>query len=293
MNVFWIDQISIDQQGTKKSHQVAMMGKIYENATGVIVYAGPDNTETQETQAGKALTNKLINQFSDNIEILSNISSLNKARREKATLPVQDFPTSLPSRKPITDSYVLHGWRWLLQIVYGAWTERVWIVQELLLSNELYILRGRHMFLWDSIAHISFLYYLDLSSTLRQQVNRFWREIVFDRRPFGVANYLFSIWQPRQQKKNEKAITHRKLLANMSWYNNLECWDPRDRIYAMLSISRDTIGLGITPDYSSSSPTDHVYLDVSGWKPPQTSDFWCIPANGRCSTREWQIRCKS
>jgi hypothetical protein len=33
--LFWTDQICIDQEGEEKSHQVALMGKIYENAKRV------------------------------------------------------------------------------------------------------------------------------------------------------------------------------------------------------------------------------------------------------------------
>jgi hypothetical protein len=44
--------------------------------------------------------------------------------------------------------------RWLLQVAYGEWVRRLWIVQEQLLNRELVMLHGFSLFSWDVAADI-------------------------------------------------------------------------------------------------------------------------------------------
>jgi len=48
VKLIWIDGIYIDQSNmAEKSAQVALIGKIYQRATGVITYTGPEDDDTR------------------------------------------------------------------------------------------------------------------------------------------------------------------------------------------------------------------------------------------------------
>jgi hypothetical protein len=52
------------------------------------------------------------------------------------------------------------------------------------------------------------------------------------------------------------------LLSNLCYYEQLQCRDPRDRIFALLAISSDAkTDLGITPNYEE--PASHTFWRVS------------------------------
>jgi hypothetical protein len=48
--------------------------------------------------------------------------------------------------------------RWLLQVAYGEWVRRLWIVQEQLLNQELVMLHGFSLFSWDVAAGMPLLF---------------------------------------------------------------------------------------------------------------------------------------
>lgn len=269
--IFWIDQLCIDQQGDEKNHQVAMMGRIYKTATGVIVYAGPGAADEDEAARGIALLGVLSDHYRSTVKMCAGHSSLSQALRENTESPMQRPPKSLGRRRGhVENRYVLEGWRWLLQTVYGTWNERLWIVQELLLAKTLCILRGHRVVSWEDVVSISFLDVLRIFPLLNDIVIHHWQKTMAnsDRSSSDVADCLFSIWRPIQEKTKENHVVRRSLISrslviNMFWYEDLECEDPRDRIYAMLGISKDANALAIEPDYSESSPVDRVFLDVT------------------------------
>jgi hypothetical protein len=64
--VFWIDQICINQNGDEKSHQVAMMAKIYAHAARVVLYVGPSWVSSKDDDTGIRLLQTLAKFFSTN-----------------------------------------------------------------------------------------------------------------------------------------------------------------------------------------------------------------------------------
>lgn len=77
------------------------MGKIYENATGVIVYAGPDEAEPMETEAGIALSNLLGEHYNETFEMMLStilyqmLYARRRAFQSEASLQVSLFVTRL------------------------------------------------------------------------------------------------------------------------------------------------------------------------------------------------------
>jgi hypothetical protein len=268
--VFWIDQICINQRSDENNRQVPLMGKIYQSASRVIVYAGSALADRQEEEQGIALMRLLNEHYDKNVEMLSGCSDMLEAKERRLSFPVQTLPVNLTNGDgnrgaPANITYITEGWRGLLEMVYGEWTERLWIVQELLHNKELFVLRGLRILPWDCVALVPMLYDTNPSRVMKQHVHHFWRENLAnsERTPRGVADSYFAIWSLRQQQRKGLIAPRENLLQNLYWYDYLKCSDPRDRIYAMLSISRDATALGIIPDYSETSSVNRVYLDAS------------------------------
>ncbi|KAF2671424.1 HET-domain-containing protein [Microthyrium microscopicum] len=259
---FWIDQICIDQTGKEKNHQVALMGKIYENAERVILYCGPAPVNKLEEERGMALLRLLNEHYAKNRPLI-------------AVCKRQDW-------------YRSEDWTWLLQMVYGQWTERLWIVQELLLNPELFILCGSQLLPWDDLALISFLHRLDSTEAVGDVIDRFWQENFPNtlRDPEHVGNYYFSIWRSRQLRRRSRSPSYRSLLENIAYYPDLDCCDPRDRIYAMLGISYDSKALQIEPNYDEAYTIDQLYQDVSVSILTATSNLYMLCFSCR-SGQQW------
>jgi hypothetical protein len=118
----WIDQICINQNDKiERAQQVSLMGKIYKNARRVISYLGPEDSFDEE---GFALLNHIHEQFKGLYS--------GKGRPADWTKIIQDFsdpdriPEHLKFRYELTDS----GLESLDSIVFGPWTRRLWMVQE-------------------------------------------------------------------------------------------------------------------------------------------------------------------
>ncbi len=115
---FWIDQICINQlDNTEKQHQVVLMKDIYQNASRVISYLGP---VMPWDDAAFELLDYILDQYRD--VDLSNVYKVRALRQlgEASNLSTSRFNRDVPAK--ISQAF----WR----IIYGPWTRRLWIVQE-------------------------------------------------------------------------------------------------------------------------------------------------------------------
>ncbi|PMD30290.1 HET-domain-containing protein [Hyaloscypha variabilis F] len=256
--LFWIDQICIDQEDGEKSHQVALMGKIYENAKRVVTYLGPVEDEEVEEERLELLK-RLYNHFLPNLEILSQMWDLYTAYHNRSSLPVSKLPNDLAG-----DAISEERWQSLVDLCFGEWATRLWIVQEQTLNTDTVMLHGSRLLSWETVAIISMLFYLDFIP--RKHVDRFWRKgrRPFEENPWDISESIFAIWRTYRLKRKTPGgviTSSRDILSNMFRFQNLQCRDHRDRIYALLAISSDALELGISPDYSKSP--QKIFLDAS------------------------------
>jgi hypothetical protein len=261
--VFWIDQICIDQEAEEKTHQVSLMGEIYRNAARVITYLGPAALDHDEENSGINLLRRLHEHFSDNFELIYEAGSLRSAYRMRTTFPVLNLPEEIhDGGKFSKDNYVAQGWRWLLQVAYGEWTQRLWIVQEQLLNKEIRMLHGSSLLSWDSIVSISILFSLDLLPLYYGVL--FWQDNPPNsfRHSYELDGSIFCLWWTRKlQEKTARSNVRLLLLDNMIRFQTLKSWNHRDRIFALLAISRDAAELDIATDYSATA--SRVFLEAS------------------------------
>ena len=122
MNVFWVDQVCINQADkTERGHQVGMMGKLYTAARRVVSYVGPEDIFDQEAFE---LLDKIHQQYHHMYrDALIDSDWLKNSQRFSSP----DWsPESLRFRGEVTPS-AMQG---LMEIILGPWTRRLWMLQE-------------------------------------------------------------------------------------------------------------------------------------------------------------------
>lgn len=251
--IFWIDQICINQKDrNEKSAQVAMMGEIYQNADRVITYLGAAVDSPQE-ERGLSLLKRLDAYYQDDIITLHSCESSHEASQKVSLGEIKGLPQKLAELGIDIDQEKAsgHDWIWLYDMCFGEWTQRLWMVQEQLLNRNTIMLRGPHVLSWESVAGI-----VSLASTLvlpQGPYAAFWRRKGRDRLPDGFADAVFFLSTTRFHIVKGNCRFKYSLRATMSRLRALQCRDPRDRVYALMSICSDMGKLGIVPDYSQSN----------------------------------------
>jgi hypothetical protein len=259
---FWIDQICINQKDTvEKGHQVHFMTRIYKLAAKVVVYLGPHDPDTESENGALNLLDQLHNHFKPNFEHLATVEAIREAFYEKSKLPVQVYPE-------MTSGEVLH-WPALLRIVYSGWLQRLWMVQESMLCRDTIMLRGLRRIDWLAVASVPILFYLSLLDN--EILDSVWASLNLAIPRYDVFSSMCLTWIVRlahvahSMKDNDcedpQPVNFLTLATNINFYRHLKCKDPRDRVYAILGISSDSLWLEIQPHYNQS--VQAVVVDVS------------------------------
>ncbi|KAF2110753.1 heterokaryon incompatibility protein-domain-containing protein [Lophiotrema nucula] len=267
-NMFWIDQICINQEDSnEKNTQVAMMRSIYQNANGVIVYLGAAVDISQE-ERGLKLLQTLWSYYKNDLPKVYHSSSLYDLYLKAFKGEVKALLQKLEELGIDKTEYDIStgDWNWLYGVCSGEWTQRLWMVQEQLLNGNTVMLRGRHVLSWESLAGISLLASIldifpqELSIAFRRQKSN-------DGDPKGLLHALYFLAGTRYRMATlnpEHEFTPTAPLRGvMQYLRALQCRDPRDRVYALMSVSGDTERLGIVPDYSESNTALRLSLHLT------------------------------
>ena len=232
----WIDAMCIDQgQSSERNHQVSQMRLIYENAHEVIAWLGRSELESEEafTQAQDLLTAS-----SSSVNRASAADIYQLSRRERGSR-VRD------SYRQRFDSHVSNS---LLELAKRSYWRRVWIIQELLVSQDCKILCGSVMLSWNTWA-------------IAVQTASFEDVDFFKRGSFRDTPALFIIdqWFTRQTDPNAMSV-----FDLVYKFRDSEASDIRDKVYALLGIAANGDQIKVNYDASVS----HTLLEVlisSGW----------------------------
>lgn len=220
----WVDAISIDQTNpVERSYQVAIMARIFEQASRVVVWLGP---EEEDSDLGLAKLEDLGRKV--------DVNWLSREIRPSTAWAHEGHWADLTSYLPYATSEVLA----IAGIINRPWFGRLWVVQEIRVANPTAIvLCGRKEVSWNLIeAAIYVLFRKRMGAGDSQAI-----------RPYLlVINNSFFKWFES---------TIRDVLFQTQ---ELACREPRDKVYGILGIVSDQ--LGIKPDYTL--PTDEVYKDV-------------------------------
>jgi hypothetical protein len=211
--VLWIDAICVDQQNLQeRGHQVKRMADIFSRAKRVLVWLGPESDSS-------SLALHVFQEIAAHIEIDENTMALTATTDEVHWL---DFSLDWPFNgvELVSVSEFLHR----------PWFERLWIWQEVhLASGDIEVMAGGRKIAWNTLKlavlclHLKPTAYFTHGAALLKRLD-------------AVLYLCFG--------SDNNSIDF--LLETTK---HCVCSDPRDKIYALLSLLQDS-EIKIEPDYT-------------------------------------------
>ncbi|KAF1968439.1 HET-domain-containing protein [Bimuria novae-zelandiae CBS 107.79] len=129
----WIDQICIDQSNVKeKEKQIPLMGMIYAHATNTVIWLGDEDVDDPQVA----------------FDMIQRVHS--QLQLYEGTIQLDDF-----ERLKFPALYVVAvppEWVQVLALFRRPWFSRLWVIQEAVLSMNLYVKCGRAVVPWDDFA---------------------------------------------------------------------------------------------------------------------------------------------
>jgi Heterokaryon incompatibility protein (HET) len=235
----WIDQVCIDQRNTgERSSQVALMGMIYSRADRVLVYLG---------EAGEYTS--LAVDFIEHYRRRLKDHDLGETRIvQVSTSESVSFVASEDSGGSSDTQVLRHVALGLTDLLTRSFFKRLWIVQEVVLASNLVAVCGSRQFLWDvlQLACLLFLRRPEFASLLKSFVH-----IDCDFNTMRKASRLV---------KAHGKLINRDLWDILDECSGLATSEPRDKIYAVLGLAKQTPALPV-PDYARS--VKEIYLEFA------------------------------
>ena len=223
--LLWIDAICINQQDPdERSGQVELMADIYNGASRVIIWLGPESRDSSIAL--------------DCIDILSRNVAVDRGRRQLSSTSEEHHWSDRDTVLPF-DEFQFNS---IYTLFHRPWFERLWIWQEVHQSrHETLVMVGSRTLPWESIRTTVFCLVhkcqppFDITGQTKMRVIEVEKLCIEN-------NFVFL---PHLIEFTKRSL----------------CSDPRDRIYAILSLltpgERD---YGIRPDYNKSVTA--VYEDT-------------------------------
>jgi Heterokaryon incompatibility protein (HET) len=253
----WIDAICIDQASVKeRNHQVGLMGMIYERAETVLVWLG---RESEDSRIAMDLLMNFPNStkpvaiirppnptiFSTGRSIFPGLTD--DAYLKSPYLEKYDANNEASDEVEKQDDKNDEGWAALANLCRREYWYRTWIIQELLLASNIDLLCGDTKVSWKALEHIAnviphkTMKMIESSGVIKA---------------IKISNSL--PFRFVEQRLKQQPASLRTLLHT---YQDSQCIDPRDKVYAMLALASDCrAGEGIVADYSKD--LCQVYMDV-------------------------------
>lgn len=224
----WIDQICIDQNNQReKELQIPLMSKIYRYAINTVVWLG-------EASEGS----------DDAFELLKFIGTVFQLTVDAP--PPEEFERlSLPSSRD-------RIWKHLWDLANRPWFNRLWIVQECILSDNLWVMCGSTTIIWEELTN-------GFANLMRSGL----AEWLQSEHGTAAPGEQTAGWDAVHVLSEERVHYHHfRKSVSLSLFNilartrNTQASDPRDKIYGLLGICHAP---GIEVSYDSSNTMADVY----------------------------------
>ncbi|KAF8854358.1 HET-domain-containing protein [Acephala macrosclerotiorum] len=237
--VLWIDAICINQvDEDEKSREVRKIGDIYGHARRVVVWLG----EGREDSSLAITTLKAIGesiQFFDDGRAEWAVKSGSEAHQLESEL---SNPRAARAKVLI--------WIAIRNFFNVPWFTRLWVFQEVGRAHDAIFVVGNEYIQWQVLrGAFKWIRYQDRRSTLPTQAIRILDEVTTEK-----AQPIFKHFTVL---KNSGDILLTDLI---DWTKRLRCYDPRDRIYALLSLFDRCEAEKIVPNYKNT--VEQVYTEV-------------------------------
>ncbi|KAM3417190.1 hypothetical protein BST61_g5450 [Cercospora zeina] len=222
--MMWIDSICMNQNDIEeRSRLVRQMGQIYRLALRVIVWLGPEHSNS-----GLAM---------QNLDLLGRQVEITDKGSWRVNAPNCLHPTW--SRTSVGLPWDQDTWDAVILLLRRAWFTRLWVWQEAKLAND------------DSIIQCGFR---------KMELYRFGAAAwCLAAKSSGVSAEL----QGTLFKAGDAVLRQFELpfLNTLAHLNGKECFDPRDKIYGALGLAPKEVAMAIVPDYNKE--VEEVYMDAT------------------------------
>ncbi|KAL8898787.1 MAG: hypothetical protein Q9207_006528 [Kuettlingeria erythrocarpa] len=224
----WIDQICINQNDLdEKTQQVILMSKIYQRAWSTIVWLGEEAENSTDAH--------------------NTIQAVNEALQYHTS---EEAPTTEDFERLFLPPPGSQDWTDVGKLLGRPWFQRLWIVQEAVLSRRVGFLCGRRNITWEELSMFAICIVdnnleglLNLENTFEQEAHE--SGLTRFRMIDGMVHFHTS--HPRQMS----------LLAALADGRGSRATDPRDKVYGIMGMSATLLH----PDYTS--PVTKVYTEAA------------------------------
>jgi hypothetical protein len=213
----WADGVCINQEDLdERSQQVRLMAEIYHSAHRVITYVGEDAANVER---GIGLAEKLI-----------------LCSKELNTYSTPAVVNSVYHKYNVPNRYD-PAWPSLRDFLCRPWYTRMWIIQESLQNSNMLMMCGNVAMPWKLFTQLN---------TIMEEgaYNQFSAITPYSERQQGAMGQMARL----RVEFRQRPISFLELLVSS---RDLECSDPRDRVFALSSLLKDG---GVDPDYTKSAP---------------------------------------
>jgi hypothetical protein len=239
LSKLWVDDICINQNDdVEKSRQVKIMGKIYEKASQVIIWLGPE-----DEMSAKAIhqLSWLGTKFGWARELPGDQNAIIRAF-VKMMLDEND-----------SNLDIVAIWNFFRR----EWWHRVWVIQEAVLARDALVVCGSHIIQWADIvkalkAFEWMILYVDSNQKYRQTysyIGSFYRDVSH----FALAS----------SSASGESMGLRELMLFTSMTDSIKATDARDRIYGLLGLLKENERARISVDYSSKNKLSHILTSIA------------------------------
>jgi len=221
--LLWIDALCINQNDLEeRGKQVAIMGNIYRVAQNVEIYLGPESVMTKGT-----------------VDLIRQLGSYIEARIDEYTVRQSHWHVNMAK---ILDHTGARNHPGLFAFFTLPWFRRVWVVQEYALARSTRVYWGTECFPFSHLLNITTVFTI-FGSSGRDEMG------------VGVSNIKHMIHCVPGPTRCQMS-----LLALLRAFRSFNATDPRDKLYALLSLVSKTEGFEITPKYTST--VKEVYTEL-------------------------------
>ncbi|KAL5089142.1 hypothetical protein Trisim1_005995 [Trichoderma cf. simile WF8] len=243
---FWIDAICIHQGSEEQNRQVNLMADIYRQAKKVIIWLGKADEHTDRACA-------VIEKF---------------ARSHR---------TSGTDHQAMVDELKQHAQLTALASFFSrTWFTRVWVVQEVVLSQTATVICGSCVFNWDDITEVSHYLATTVSKQEFHAAGLELQELQYKNpaKMAAVKRDLVKLALVEKQLKRESTI----LLHSLIRFRNWDSFRGHDKVYALLGIHKTALELEDAQPDSPLYPryeqdVRRAYIDIAKYILENASDL--------------------
>ncbi|OAL44115.1 hypothetical protein IQ07DRAFT_592559 [Pyrenochaeta sp. DS3sAY3a] len=263
--VLWIDALCINQQDVgERTHQVEMMGRIYEKCQRAIVYLGDRLTGRVPTdqappvfhfpnpilrgEDGLQLDRAVEDVGPDAFEVFALFQELSSDEHPYNTLCIRIYEgikedPIFQEKKAMKDRMDLcEALRMFMHPPFTPWWSRIWVVQEVTVPPDILVVFGNISAPWEMLATAAFNYIQHSTGCCRDGLKSLPRDQskvlsdcclrILDIEEMRTGQSCFY----RSHLVDEVEFKKRSMLALLRRFRDRKASDPRDKVYALLSL---------------------------------------------------------